>query len=175
MKIINYRLLNSTLTLELDAEMQDGKIYLDTCDNYNNVWSDKDEDHTIVLNEKTGSILTVTELDHTAYIVTIISETDKLHVMVYDEENLYNHMVNTLIQHCDNCLDKQQKEKMMLCDLQYNLLRFATENDLFEDIIVHYNSLCRTLNMSNKYNHFEKNVCENNKCKMCLNGCCSLC
>lgn len=86
-----------------------------------------------------------------------------------DKKNIYTELVNLLTTHCNTCLDKHQKEKILLCAFKLELIEYANNNDV-DRVDEMWNSLARTLNMS--YNGTTYVV--NNKCN-CTNGVCKLC
>lgn len=86
-----------------------------------------------------------------------------------DKKNIYNAMVNLLTSYCDTCMDKSQKEKILLCAFKLELIDHAniySQNDVNEL----WESIARTLNVSLE----DGTSVLGNKCN-CLNGVCSLC
>lgn len=86
-----------------------------------------------------------------------------------DKKNIYIELVNLLTTYCNTCLDKHQKEKILLCAFRLELIEYAEANgqeteELWEDI-------ARTLDIK-----LDGNVSINRikKCN-CSNGVCSLC
>ena len=87
-----------------------------------------------------------------------------------DKKNIYNELVNLLTIYCNTCMDKHQKEKILLCAFKLELIQYAEENDNSATDEL-WESIARTLGMkldsttyvstSDKYN--------------CKNGVCSLC
>ena len=124
--------------------------------------------------EDTNTTITFTDLEETAYIVTIIAD-ETVRELVYDKNNLYHSMVSLLTSFCNTCLDKHQKERIMLCELKSQLFKYAISNNLFEDSLDYYMDLCRLLDIP-----VNKTCCKNSrakncvKCRTCVNGCCSL-
>lgn len=124
--------------------------------------------------ENTNTIITFTDLEETAYIVTVITD-ETVRELVYDKNNLYHSTVSLLTSFCNTCLDKHQKEKIMLYGLKSQLFDYAMVNDLLEDSISYYTDICRLLDIPTG-----KTCCKNSratnciKCRTCVNGCCSL-
>lgn len=234
MKIINLNLVDNTLTLEIEGSISEYKVYLDTLDNRENIYSLNDEDHAITtvfpeiepeepivpdvpengedvetpdtttepdpeqpednpteeeiddtdqseevlaiseIIENANTVITITDLEETAYIVTIIAD-ETVRELVYDKNNLYHNAVSLLTSFCNTCLDKHQKEKIMLYGLKSQLFDYAMVNDLLEDSISYYTDICRLLGIPTG-----KTCCKNSratnciKCRTCVNGCCSL-
>ena len=176
MNITNITLTDSTITIVVDESVSTGdKIYLDTVDNYSNRYSDNDENHTWVVTGKTGTTITIQltdlepELDTSAFTVTIKGVLG----FYYDLEELYHKEVSLYTSFCNTCLDKEQKERIALFMLKYNLLDYATENNLVEDQVEHYRDLARMLGVDTSNNaQIICPTCTNCKCK---NGVCALC
>lgn len=86
-----------------------------------------------------------------------------------DKKNIYNTMVNLLSSYCDTCMDKHQKEKILMCAFKLELIEYAEKyaqgdtEDLWE-------SIARTLGVSLE----DGTTIHSNKCN-CSNGVCSLC
>lgn len=86
-----------------------------------------------------------------------------------DKKNIYIELVNLLTTYCNTCLDKHQKEKILLCAFRLELIEYAEANgqeteELWKDI-------ARTLGIK-----LDGNISTNQikKCN-CSNGVCSLC
>lgn len=86
-----------------------------------------------------------------------------------DKKNIYNAMVDLLSSYCDTCMDKYQKEKILMCAFKLELIEYAEKyaqgdtEDLWE-------SIARTLGVSLE----DGTTTHSNKCN-CSNGVCSLC
>ena len=86
-----------------------------------------------------------------------------------DKKNIYNAMVDLLSSYCDTCMDKHQKEKILMCAFKLELIEYAEKyaqgdtEDLWE-------SIARTLGVSLE----DGTTIHSNKCN-CSNGVCSLC
>lgn len=86
-----------------------------------------------------------------------------------DKKNIYNTMVDLLSSYCDTCMDKHQKEKILMCAFKLELIQYAEKyaqgdtEDLWE-------SIARTLGVSLE----DGTTIHSNKCN-CSNGVCSLC
>ena len=44
-----------------------------------------------------------------------------------DKKNIYNAMVNLLLSYCDTCMDKHQKEKILMCAFKLELIDYAEQ------------------------------------------------
>lgn len=86
-----------------------------------------------------------------------------------DKKNIYSAMVNLLTLHCDTCMDKHQKEKILICAYKFELIEYAEKNSL-DNVNELWESLARTLGVSLEH----PTVISKNKCN-CVNGVCSLC
>lgn len=86
-----------------------------------------------------------------------------------DKKNIYNKLVELLTLKCNTCLDKYQKEKILLCAFKLELIEFAEANNL-EEIDELWESIARTLGV--KIGSNIKMI--QNKCN-CINGVCTLC
>lgn len=86
-----------------------------------------------------------------------------------DKKNIYNAMVDLLSSYCDTCMDKHQKEKILMCAFKLELIEYAEKyaqgdtEDLWE-------SIARTLGVSLE----DGTTIHSNKCN-CSNEVCSLC
>lgn len=86
-----------------------------------------------------------------------------------DKKNIYSAMVNLLTLHCDTCMDKHQKEKILICAYKFELIEYTEKNSL-DNVNELWESLARTLGVSLEH----PTVISKNKCN-CANGVCSLC
>lgn len=90
-------------------------------------------------------------------------------------EELYNKKVNMLTSFCNTCLDKHQKEKIVMCMFKSQLLEYALNNNLTEDAQQYYKDLDRLLEIPDN-----KTCCTNSRfatckqCSTCINGMCAL-
>lgn len=183
MKMIDIKLIDNMINITVDASLSTSKVYIDTLDNYKNRYSSVDDDHTYVIafpkaSEKTIQIDSKElspELDTSAFTVLI----DGVLGFYYDDKELYYKEVELLTTYCSTCLDKEQKEGMVLFVLKKKLLDYAIENDLVEDQIAHYIDLARMLRIDTKFNAQSIPVQCSGNCvglkKNCCNGYCSLC
>lgn len=219
MEIINLNLTEGTLTLELSSN-EYSKIYLDTIDNKHNIYSEKDELHSLVINNEiieedpvdpeepgdgpeqedpeitpeggeddqdqsavtpvnenieetpTANVIEVKNLSDAIYIVTVVSETNVVNIAI-DEKALYLGKVNLLTMFCDTCLDKHQKEKIVLCDFKSQLLEYALANNLIDDAIDLCYGISKLLGLKKSYSNCRASRISN--CSICKNGYCQLC
>lgn len=182
MEIINIKIEDNLLTIELDTAAEVTKVYLDSVISNKDYHSDKDEDHEIVINDPEIDNKTITidisEYNATSFIVTIVGN-NTIHAVAYDEKNLYYQKVNLLTSFCSTCLDKHQKEKILMLQFKSQLLDYAMANSLTEDAIQYYTDICRLLNIPSnhtccKYNRVQSCCKQFKKCQSCYNGYCSL-
>lgn len=149
MKVTKATITDNTLAITLDSSNNVSKIYLDTVCNYNNIYSDSDEDHSHVITDNLGNKssfdIDISAIKDKAYIVTVIS-TEKVIALAIDDKQLYYDKVHMITNFCNTCMDKCQKEKIIMVELRSNLLDYALANDLTEDAIKHYVDLDRILN-----------------------------
>ena len=205
MEIINLNLTEGTLTLELSSN-EYSKIYLDTIDNKCNIYSEKDELHSLVINNEiveedpvdpeepgdgpeqedpevtpvnenieetpTANVIEVKNLSDAIYIVTVVSETNTVNIAI-DKKALYLGKVNLLTMFCDTCLDKHQKEKIVLCDFKSQLLEYALANNLIGDAIDLCYGISKLLGLKKSYSNCRVSRISN--CSICKNGYCQLC
>lgn len=151
MKVTKATITDNTLAITLDGSNNVSKIYLDTVCNHNNIYSDSDEDHSYVITDNLGNnssfSIDIFAIKDKAYIVTVIS-TEKAIALAIDDKQLYYDKVHMITNFCNTCMDKCQKEKIIMVELRSNLLDYALANDLTEDAIKHYVDLDRILNDS---------------------------
>lgn len=87
-----------------------------------------------------------------------------------DKKNIYNELVNLLTNYCDTCLDKHQKEKILLCAFKLELIDYAEKNN-YDEVDELWESIARTLGITLDGKHSINPI---RKCN-CSNGVCSLC
>ena len=86
-----------------------------------------------------------------------------------DKINIYNKLVDLLILKCNTCLDKQQKEKILLCTFKLELIQYAEQNNL-DNVDQLWESIARILGMKLENSTYTTT----DKCK-CVNGVCTIC
>ena len=87
-----------------------------------------------------------------------------------DKKNIYNELVNLLTNYCDTCLDKHQKEKILLCAFKLELIDYAEKNN-YDEVDELWESIARTLGITLDG---EQSINPIRKCN-CSNGVCSIC
>ena len=85
-----------------------------------------------------------------------------------DKKNIYKALVDLTTSYCNTCLDKMQKEKMLLCILKLELIEYAEANEL-DNLEELWLELARLLNVS--VDNIE--LVSYSKCN-CTNGMCGL-
>ena len=86
-----------------------------------------------------------------------------------DKKNIYNKLVDLLTLYCNTCLDKHQKEKILLCAFKLELIDYAEANNLGETDEL-WESIARTLGVTlDDHAYTVPNRCN------CVNGVCALC
>jgi hypothetical protein len=86
-----------------------------------------------------------------------------------DKKNIYNALVNLLTGYCNTCMDKHQKEKILMCAFKLELIDYA-EQYAQGDVDELWESIARTLGVSLE----DGTVVPSKKCN-CSNGVCALC
>lgn len=86
-----------------------------------------------------------------------------------DKKNIYIALVNLLSNYCDTCMDKHQKEKILMCTFKLELINYA-EQYAQGDVDELWESIARTLGVSLE----DGTIIPNKKCN-CSNGVCALC
>lgn len=179
--IMKIELKDNIITITLDSAASVSKVWIDTLDNYDNMYSAEDEKHSYVIESPQVSRNTIQidsetlspELDTSAFLVTVNGSMG----FYYDQKELYYKEIDLLTNFCSTCLDKHQKERMVLFMTKYHLFQYATENGLIEDQVDYYIDLARMLGIDFKYNARLNCLCSG-KCKRvvkCCNGFCALC
>lgn len=183
MKINKIQIVNDKLTITLDSSAQSiTKVYIDTLLNDKNKYSVEDSEHDWVITDFTTSENSILidfkelypELDTSAFTVYI----NGVLGFYYDEKEIYYKEIELLTTNCSTCLDKEQKERMVLFMLKQQLLEYAVNNNLVEDQISFYRDLARMLKIDYKYSAQNlpcSGLCKGIKKCNCCNGCCSLC
>lgn len=179
MKITDINIVNNNIVVSVDNTENISKIYIDSIYNYDNIFSINDDDHTytimqfnVVDNTIQIDLQSNEDIDTSAFIVTI----NGISKFYFDKKELYYKSIDLLTEYCSTCLDKEQKEKLLLFILKDELLQYAISNNILEDQVNMYKDIARLLKIdviSNKQNIIKK--CNQSKCKTCCNGMCSLC
>lgn len=182
MKILNIQIVNDIITITLDSSADINKVYIDTLYNDKNKYSITDEEHdwiitnpnidenTILIDSKALS----PELDTSAFTVLI----NGVLGFYYDDKELYYKEIQLLTTYCSTCLDKEQKERMVLFTLKQQLLQYAIDNELIEDQISFYRDIARMLGIDYKYDAQNlpcSGICKGIKKCNCCNGYCTIC
>lgn len=181
MNIEKITFVDDIITITLSEATAVSKVWIDTLDNVDNLYAENDDSHSYTIMQGGTPVLSVQidsktlspELDTSAFMVTI----NGVQGFYYDEEELYYKEIDLLTKFCSTCLDKHQKERIVLFMTKYHLMQYAIENNLVEDQINYYIDLARMLNIDFKYNARLNCLCSG-KCKRvvkCCNGCCSIC
>lgn len=179
MKITDINIVNNNIVVSVDNTENISIIYIDSIYNYDKIFSVNNDDHTytitqfnIVDNTIQIDLQSNEDIDTSAFIVTI----NGISKFYFDKKELYYKSIDLLTEYCSTCLDKEQKEKLLLFILKDELLQYAISNDILEDQVNIYRDIARLLKIdviSNKQNIIKK--CNHSKCKTCCNGMCSLC
>ena len=181
-EIINTKIENNILTITLNSTNSVSKVYLDSVLAKNTYHSTEDTEHDIVINSPqmndTTITIDITEYNATSFIVSVVGN-NTTHAIAYDEKNLYYQKVNMLTTFCYTCLDKHQKEKILMLQFKSQLLDYAVSNRLTEDAIEYYIDICRLLDIPSNHTCCKYNRVWNchrpcKTCRSCCNGCCSL-
>lgn len=151
MKITKATITDNTLVITLDSSYDVSKVYLDLINDCANMYSDQDEEHFHVITENLGNKssfnIDISAIKDKAYIITVVS-TEKVIALAIDDKQLYYDKIHMITNFCNTCMNKCQKEKIIMTELRSNLLDYALQNDLTEDAIKHYIDLDRILNDS---------------------------
>ena len=179
MKITDINIVNNNIVVSVDNTENISIIYIDSIYNYDKIFSINNDDHTytitqfnIVDNTIQIDLQSNEDIDTSAFIVTI----NGISKFYFDKKELYYKSIDLLTEYCSTCLDKEQKEKLLLFILKDELLQYAISNDILEDQVNIYRDIARLLKIdviSNKQNIIKK--CNHSKYKTCCNGMCSLC
>lgn len=201
MEIIGINVIDSSLAVTVDTRIPETVsenlyLYIDTLDNYTKRSSDNTEDHSysIVVVDKDKGDQVLIDTDRYVLLVNIndlpsafITTIENSTVFYYDDEELYYKEIDLLCNHCSTCLDDQQKDRITLFVLKYDILRYAVEHNLINDAIQYYSDIARMLGINVQYTAFNdahhtcgkcckdqnKTICTS--CCGCKNGVCSLC
>ncbi len=188
MNIIGIQILGDVLSITMSEQIYDvdaiPTIYIDIVENEENKYSEKSEDHTYKVEEFAVADNTISfplswlepELDRSAFIVNVNGEV----AFYYDKKELYYRQVELMTTYCSTCLDKQQKDRMVLFVMKQQLLDYAVANNLLDDQIDYYKDLARMLSIDLKMNVNNKPFktcvsCNGGKSRYCNNGVCTLC
>lgn len=86
-----------------------------------------------------------------------------------NKRNIYSALVNLLTCYCNTCMDKHQKEKILMCSFKLELIDYA-EQYAQNDVDELWKSIAKTLDI-----YLENDDVAANKCSNCSNGVCALC
>lgn len=191
---INIDQINSELqfTIQLTAaiDLNSFIVFVDECDNINNMYSDQSENHSYYFNQY-NSTVTVTDLgefkydiliqhdnvsdmnNHMKYI-KVISGSDNYIVegVYYNSTLIFNAELTRIKKVCNMCLDDKSMRLIMHVVFKRQLLESALETEDYNQCMVLYNDLCKLLDVDTE------DVCccdcSVNVCSTCSGGCCCL-
>lgn len=86
-----------------------------------------------------------------------------------DKKNIYNELVNLLTTYCDTCMDKNQKDKILLCAFKLELIDYAEQNN-YDDSDELWESIAKTLGVvldGEHHSSIKKCNCKNGVCTIC--------
>lgn len=186
MKINKITVVDGIITVQLDQYPSSGvaNLYLDSVDNSRNKYEIDKDKHDYVLLDVTVSgnniIIDSKKLKPEVDLSAFTIYADGVLGFYYDDKELYYKQVDLLTQYCNDCLDKEQKENIVVYAMRYNMLQYAVVNELLEDQINLYKDIARLLGIDTKRNQitgYSKCSQINNKCvySRCKNGTCKLC
>ena len=191
---INIDQVNSELqfTIQLTAaiDLNSFMVFIDECDNMNNMYSDQSENHSYYFN-KYNSTVTVTDLgefkydiliqhddisdmnDHMKYI-KVMSGSDNYIVegVYYNSTLIFNAELSRIKKVCNMCLDDKSMRLIMHVVFKRQLLESALETEDYNQCMILYNDLCKLLDVSMEDAYCCDCAC--NTCSTCCGGCCCL-
>ena len=177
MKILDIKVQDNLIIINTDNNSEVNKICIDNLYNNSNKYSQLDEEHTYVITDFSivgDNIQFSTDqfdsFDASAFTIYINNKTIGFY---FDKQELYYKEVDLLTTYCSTCLDKEQKERIVLFMLKQQLLEYAVANNLIEDQISYYIDLARMLNIDLKFG--SQAITPSKKGCKCCNGICSLC
>lgn len=179
MKIQSIKKTNDdSVVITLDGQYNITKVYLDDISNMDNIYSADSEAHTYS-QVVTGNISfieienlsKISGIDSNKFVVSVYDATGSDTVFYYDEDQLYYREIDLLTSYCNTCLDKQQKERILLFSVKKDLLDFAMSKNIVEDAVGFYRDLDRLLCLSSKPNLIDN---KNIVCRNCCNGICKI-
>lgn len=146
MKItVTQSIINVVLDYELEGTV---KVYIDSLKNGKNKLSPNDEDHDYVLEAEAygseGFYIYAPENFDLKSFTMLVNDSDL--GFYYDELDLYYRQIQDLANNCNTCLDKEQKENIVLLSTRKSLLEYAMEEGSVEDSISLYSDMMRMLN-----------------------------
>lgn len=179
MKIQSIKKTNDdSVVIALDGQYNITKVCLDDISNMDNIYSADSEAHTYS-QVVTGNISfieienlsKISGIDSNKFVVSVYDATSSDTVFYYDEDQLYYREIDLLTSYCNTCLDKQQKERILLFSVKKDLLDFAMSKNIVEDAVGFYRDLDRLLCLSSKPNLIDN---KNIVCRNCCNGICKI-
>ena len=186
---------NKTLsfTAQFDTDINDTQlmVFVDECDNMNNMYSDQSENHSYYFNKYNSNIEIVAIGNHKYDItikhdviedmnnhikyIKILSGSDNFIIegVYYDAAIIFYAELTHIKRVCNMCLDDRTMKLMMHVIFKRQLLDAALETDDYNKCMVLYQDLCRLLEISENDDCCCKQV-DINECQSCSNGCCCL-
>lgn len=150
MEITKAIIKDNTVILTVNNANDLNKIYLDSVSNYKNIESSDDNVHTKVITqffiEDNIIVLDIQAMKENAFVVTLISDIEKVQALAIDNDAIYKLKVKMLTNLYGKCLTFDDKEKIIMVHFRSNLFQYAIDNNLLYDSIMHYKSLDRILN-----------------------------
>lgn len=137
--------------------------------------------------------LDVTNYKLSAAIVTVhihddsTQEDTTITKFTLDEEFLYYNILNMVVNTCSRCLNKVEKQRMVMCNLRWELLKYAMKHELIIDSVKRYKDLIKILGIDDnpcpKYIDAESRSADfvwnggtvTGSCFTCKGNCCSVC
>lgn len=181
-----------SFSIQLIAEIDENEfmVFVDECDNMNNMYSDQSENHCYYFN-KHNSIIKIKDLGEFKYDITIEHEiiaemNDHLKYIkvmsgvnnyiiegvYYNSSLIFNAELTHIKKVCNMCLDNNTMQLIMHIVFKRQLLESALESEDYSKCIILYTDLCNLLEMS-----IDDNCCEcvnDDSCDACAGGCCSI-
>lgn len=191
---INIDRLNSQLSFQvtLAAEITESEfmVFVDECDNVNNIYGDQSDDHSYYFS-KYNSDITIEQLSDDQYNITIqniiikdmndnlkyikvIGNKDNYIVegIYYNSTVIYNAELVHIKKVCNTCLDDRTMQLLMHVVFKRQLLESALEFDDYKQCMMLYLDLCRLLEIDVNYSCANCSTCS--ECVACCGGCCSI-
>ena len=160
-------------------------VYMDECENVNNIYSDNNDDHNYVFDFENSSITVngneviienevISELSkHLKYVRLHTTDEFNVEGLYYTPEIIYNNIILNIKKVCQPCLDNKTTQLITYVTFKRQLLDSAMELGLNKEAMQLYIDLCRMLEIDTCYKTCKQ--CSNcSSCAKCVNGCCTL-
>lgn len=163
--------------LEQNSTISNVKVYVDECDNIDNIYEDGDDKHNYVFDQDDCTITKITDKwyvivindasievmnNHLKY-VRFISDEAVIDSIYYDSSTIYNAELTHLKKVCSTCLDDACMQMITYVTFKRQLLDSAVNTVDAKNAMQLYIDICKLLDLDT-VSKCETNCCANGRC-----------